>query len=60
MNQTLTKPEEKQTEWTTISVNFEEPKPCNHYFEWTDGECKCRNCHFGLLGVVDIVDGKPV
>jgi hypothetical protein len=63
MNQTSQEPkqEPKETnvEWQTITISSESGSH-KHYFEWRDGECKCKLCSFGLMGVVDIVNGRPI
>lgn len=57
MKKTLTKP---NVSWSETVIPDPHPKKCDHYFEFTDGECRCRGCGFGLIGVVDIKDGKPI
>jgi hypothetical protein len=55
------KPKETNVEWKEQLIPIADPKPHTHYFEFVEnGECKCRHCGFGLLGVVNIVDGKPI
>jgi len=50
---------ETNIKWETIVIPKGDETKCNHYFEFIDGECRCRNCHMGLLGVINVVDGKP-
>lgn len=55
--QTSTKP----SIWEVIKALPMEEKKCKHVFKFVEkGECKCINCGFGLVGVIDIVDGRPV
>lgn len=57
------KPEDKGTfqgKWKETVIPIPEPQKCTHYFEWQEGECRCRGCHMGLMGVVDIKDGRPI
>lgn len=53
------KPKETNVDWNKIVIPLSEPERHMHYFEWRDGECKCKHCSFGLVGVVEIVDGRP-
>lgn len=56
------KTEEPKTNMTwdkTIVIPEMKDLKCQHYFEFVNGECRCRSCHMGLIGVVNIVDGKP-
>jgi hypothetical protein len=46
--------------WKTQILHVKDQKPCKHYFHFINGECRCKYCGFGLTGVVDIVDGRPV
>lgn len=37
----------------------DEPAPiCDHYFEANKNGARCRKCHFGLLGSLQIKKGK--
>jgi len=55
------KPIEKNTTWEETIIPLVDPKPHKHYFEFVgSGECKCTLCGFGLIGVVNIEDGKPL
>lgn len=49
-------------EWKETIIPIEDDKPkCKHVFEFLGpGECKCRGCGLGLMGVIDLVEGKPV
>lgn len=51
----------KNIRWDEFIIPNSDPKPCKHYFEFVSGgECKCKMCGFGLIGVFDIIDGKPI
>jgi hypothetical protein len=50
---------ETNVEWKEVPLNPMVDKACDHYFEFVEGECRCKKCRMGLLGVVDIVDGHP-
>lgn len=56
MDQKKTEPVVK---WTETVIPRSEGNTHKHYFEWREGECKCKFCSFGLKGVIEIVDGKP-
>lgn len=51
---------EPQISWRDLVAQSQEPLKCNHYFEFIEGECRCRGCRMGLTGVVDVVNGRPV
>jgi hypothetical protein len=51
---------ERNLDWVERVIPMSNSGTCDHYFEFISGECKCRKCHMGLLGVVNIVKGKPV
>lgn len=54
------KPKITNVAWSETRLAVGEEKSTHkHYFEWRDGECRCKFCPFGLPGVVEIVDGKP-
>lgn len=54
------KPKENNIEWNKLVIPLSEPEKHKHFFEWRDGECKCKLCSLGLLGVVDIDNGRPM
>lgn len=56
-----TKPTSTNLEWEEIkSLPIKEEK-CKHVFQFVEqGECRCRKCGMGLIGVIDIIDGRPV
>lgn len=57
------KPRSKKPDfkWREVSIIPDrEPKKCKHYFAFIGGECKCKGCGLGLIGVVDLKNGKPV
>lgn len=42
-----------------IRIEDEPPKQCDHYFEGNDkGEAVCKKCHFGFVGIFEILDGQ--
>lgn len=54
------KVKEIPVEWETVHTAAPQSVGCSHYFEFVEGECRCRNCKMGLLGVVDIKNGRPI
>lgn len=40
------------------TFEIEEPKKCDHEFVAAEGGAKCQKCHFGLLGIFEISNGK--
>jgi hypothetical protein len=32
---------------------------CNHVFEFVADGCKCKKCHMGLKGVLELKNGRP-
>ena len=60
MKKKETKPALRMLKWEEKLVPISDPKPCSHTFRFVDGECRCVKCQMGLMGVIDIVDGRPV
>jgi hypothetical protein len=58
----MTKPTStKPKVWSETIIPDKPDKKCDHHFQFTDnGECRCRYCGLGLIGVIDLVEGKPV
>jgi len=57
------KPQSKKpnVEWEETIIPLGDPKSCKHYFEFNERmECRCKHCGFGLWGVADIKNGKPI
>jgi hypothetical protein len=47
--------------WGEAEVVREEPKPfekCEHQFKAIQGGVRCKKCHFGLHGFIEISNGK--
>lgn len=60
MKPTSTKPK-PIVEWDERVIATNPPRTCNHRFQFVEGgECKCRKCGLGLMGVIDIINGRPV
>lgn len=53
------KPTETNVKWVELPTSYQEKPPCKHYFEFIEGECRCKNCKMGLIGVVRLKDGRP-
>ena len=37
-----------------------EVKKCDHVFEYSKDGVECKKCHMGLIGQLNIIDGKLV
>jgi hypothetical protein len=60
-NKKKTKPTSTNLEWEEIKPLPMQEKRCDHRFQFVEeGECKCRKCGMGLIGVIDIMNGRPV
>ena len=35
-------------------------KKCNHVFVFAGDGCVCKKCNMGLMGVLELKNGKPV
>jgi hypothetical protein len=47
--------------WKEQVLKVDEKPPCKHVFQFVEaGECKCRKCGLGLMGVIDLMNGRPV
>lgn len=47
--------------WGDNVIERIEEKPnvkCTHEFMYTEGGAECKKCHFGLLGPLEIQNGK--
>ena len=49
----------KKATWTekVIPDNFHE---CQHYFEFRGADCVCKKCGTGVIGVLEVKEGKIV
>lgn len=57
-NPQLKKPD---LEWQEQVIHDRQSGKCNHSFEFVTGShVECKSCHFGLIGVYELKDGKPV
>ena len=54
------KPKETNVQWDEIVIPEQKVMKCDHYFEFVNGECRCTKCPMGLLGVVELKNGRPV
>jgi hypothetical protein len=55
------KPQSKMPKLEEIVIPEVEVPRCNHVFQFVEaGECKCRKCGMGLIGVIDIINGRPI
>lgn len=50
---------ETNIDWQEIPMNPVVDKKCEHCFEFIEGECRCKKCNMGLIGVISVVDGRP-
>ena len=47
--------------WADAEIIHEEigpDKKCDHEFKATPGGVKCTKCHFGLIGALEVREGK--
>ena len=47
--------------WSEAEIVREEPKPfekCAHHFEAIQGGARCKKCHYGIHGFIEISNGK--
>lgn len=42
----------------TIKIEEKPFKKCNHEFQNIPEGAQCKKCHFGLIGIFDIREGK--
>lgn len=58
-NEARTNPS-KKLKWTETIIPNVPTQKCKHYFKFINGECKCINCGMGLMGVIEVKDGRPI
>lgn len=48
-----------KAQWKEEIIPEKHVAKCHHYFEFQD-IARCTRCGLGLMGVIDIKEGKPV